>query len=222
MQLRLRLRRRFTSKLDAVWFYLVRLIGAESSSASSRILQSGSTRALDPRPLINLPARWGDLVCQIRLASGCSMVPRSARPEAARFYHHWPHEYRTRVLYASEQYRYWLDACNLEDLRWCRIIRSPYKRAVSGYRHALRWEYKTANMSRVLGWRFADEIGFSFQDFLDYLACINVKSCNLHHRQQYHPIENSVHARQCGQDRRSRNSVVWHRYRMRFKPRSFA
>ena len=54
--------------------------------------------------------------------------------------------------------------------------------------------YETANMMPCSGGALAMKAVFSFRDFLDYLACVDVTSCNLHHRQQYHPIENSVHA----------------------------
>jgi hypothetical protein len=113
--------------------------------------------------------------------------------EAARFYHGWPHEFRKRVLYESLVYQMWLEQCDIQSLTWHRIIRDPYKRAVSAYRHALRWKYEDAKMSNVLGRAIeGDRCGFSFSEFLNYLASVDIESCNLHHRQQYHPLEHEL------------------------------
>jgi hypothetical protein len=69
------------------------------------------------------------------------------------------------------------------------VVRDPFKRAVSSYRHALRHGYEDAKMTRVLARRVDRNDGYAFELFLDYLLRIDISTCNLHHRQQWHPIE---------------------------------
>ena len=111
--------------------------------------------------------------------------------EAARLFGHWPHLFRNRVLYAADYYRAWVGEVDIT-WRWLRVVRDPCKRAVSSYRHALQHGYEDGKMTRVMRRRVAASEGFSFEFFLDYLSRIDIAACNLHHRQQVHPIEKLV------------------------------
>jgi hypothetical protein len=148
----------------------------------------------DPRPLLYGPGRLGIIwsaksACTTLLLWylwHCDLL------SAARFYGNWPHEFRYRVLYASQTYRSWADQAGERGWSWLRVVRDPFTRAVSSYRHALRFGYEDAKMARVLARPVDCKDGFSFELFLDYLLRIDIAACNLHHRQQYHPIEGLV------------------------------
>lgn len=103
----------------------------------------------------------------------------------------WPHEYRLSVLPTLPLYQEWIADCDPNSIRWIRVIRDPYKRAVSSYRHALSFGYENAGIEHALGLK-VEERGLSFDEFLDYLSLIDVSSCDEHHRQQVNPLERWV------------------------------
>ncbi len=109
---------------------------------------------------------------------------------AARAHHNWPHRFRNERLYSDEAYRTWAGQADGNGWTWLRVIRDPYRRAVSSYRHALRHGYEDGNMSRRL--KRSRDAGYSFEEFLDHLLGIDITICNLHHRQQFHPVERLV------------------------------
>jgi hypothetical protein len=111
------------------------------------------------------------------------IYPQPGRPK--------PHEFRNRVLSESPDYKRWLMTCDPASLKWLRIIRHPYNRTVSSYRHALGKGYEDRKIEKCLRLSIPDR-GLSFDEFLDYLLAIDVADCNNHHRQQWHPIEGYV------------------------------
>jgi hypothetical protein len=150
--------------------------------------------AREPRPLLFSPGKLG-IIWSAK--SACTTVLfwylwHCDLLQAARFYSAWPHQFRNRVLYSSDTYRLWAGQAEAGGWSWLRIVRDPFKRAVSSYRHALRHGYEDAKMARILGRPIDCELGFSFELFLDYLLKIDIATCNLHHRVQYHPIEKLV------------------------------
>ncbi|HKP25389.1 MAG TPA: sulfotransferase family 2 domain-containing protein [Dongiaceae bacterium] len=110
--------------------------------------------------------------------------------QTARAYSSWPHNFRNRVLYADDEYRTWASQVEAGGWTWVRVMRDPYKRAISSYRHTLVNGYEDGKMSRRL--KRPPEQGYSFEEFLDYLLRIDVTICNLHHKQQFHPLEELV------------------------------
>jgi hypothetical protein len=76
-------------------------------------------------------------------------------------------------------------------MQWLRVIRNPYRRAVSSYRHALGHQYEDEKVRDALGLSIADR-GLAFDEFLDYLRMIDIAACNKHHAQQWHPLEAHV------------------------------
>lgn len=89
-------------------------------------------------------------------------------------YNPWPHEFRTNVLEPSVSYQSWkvVDPCKLA---WVRVIRDPYKRAVSSFRHVIRhWNSPDiAMVSKELGFDLNLE-SLSFDLFLSRLETVDV------------------------------------------------
>jgi Sulfotransferase family len=146
----------------------------------------------EPRPLLLGSARLGILWSA---KSACTTVLlwylwHRNLLQAARAYSEWPHDFRIRVLYSDETYRMWASQAGASGWTWLRIIRDPYKRAVSSYRQALFRGYVDDKMSRRL--KRPPEQGYSFEEFLDYLLRIDITTCNLHYRPQFHPLEELV------------------------------
>lgn len=146
----------------------------------------------EPRPLLLWPAKIGVIWSA---KSACTTVllwylwHRNLLQEA-HAYSSWPHNFRNQRLYSDELYRTWASQVDVGSWTWLRVMRDPYKRAVSSYRHALINGYENGKMSRRL--KRPPEAGYSFEEFLDYLLRINITSCNLHHKQQFHPLEELV------------------------------
>lgn len=113
--------------------------------------------------------------------------------EEARAYNNWPHRYRIAVYYRSDD---WLRGCgeDLSDYRILRVIRDPYQRAVSSYRHALATGYYNDRARSLLGRAIDRDMGYSFDEFLDCIGKrdLSVAMSNAHHAEQFHPIETMV------------------------------
>jgi len=148
----------------------------------------------EPRPLLLGSARLG-IIWSAK--SACTTVLlwylwHRNQLQTARAYSDWPHNFRNRVLYSDETYRMWAKQAEAGGWTWLRIIRDPYKRAVSSYRHAVINGYEDRKMARRLKRPIPEGGGYSFEEFLDYLLRIDVSICNLHHKQQFHPLEERV------------------------------
>ncbi len=105
----------------------------------------------------------------------------------ARAHSDWPHHYRIERFYRRPDY---LAAWQLpvEQLRILRIVRDPFDRAVSSFRHALVTGYADDAIQRALGIDVASR-GLSFSQFIDFLEYEDIATCDPHHRQQVHPVE---------------------------------
>lgn len=145
----------------------------------------------DPRPLLFGPGKLG-IIWSAKAACTtlllwylwhCDLL------QAARAYDAWPHNFRQRKLYATDTHRAWTAEVSATGWSWLRVVRDPFVRAVSSYRHALRYGYEDHMMARVLQRPIDGKDGYSFEQFLDYLLRIDIKICNTHHRQQVHPVE---------------------------------
>jgi len=146
----------------------------------------------EPRPLLLSPAKIGVIWSA---KSACTTVLlwylwHRNLLQVAQAYDSWPHQFRNRMLYADEAYRTLANQMDVGSWTWLRVIRDPYNRAVSSYRHALVNGYESQKMSRRL--KRPPEAGYSFEEFLDYLLRIDITICNLHHKQQFHPLEELV------------------------------
>ncbi len=103
-------------------------------------------------------------------------------------YASWPHKHRQEVYNKSEMY---VESANsgMADARVLRIIRDPYSRAVSIYRHALQTHFANEDMEKFSGGRISAETGYSFQTFLDLLEQLDMQRVDMHFRPQVHPYE---------------------------------
>jgi hypothetical protein len=77
----------------------------------------------------------------------------------------------------------------MPEARTLRIIRDPYGRAVSIYRHALQTHFADSEMEAFSKGRISAEKGYSFQTFLDLLEKIDMRRVDIHFRPQFHPFE---------------------------------
>jgi len=143
---------------------------------------------LNPRPLADADLK---LILVWSPKSACSSAliwfyHLTGQHNAAQHYADNPHPYRADIFYNTERYRRALTA-PLQDYRVIRIVRDPFDRAVSSFRHALRHGFADEAMSRRTG--RAPIEGFSFAEFIGYLGEIDITRCNPHTRCQRHPVE---------------------------------
>jgi hypothetical protein len=168
----------------------IRPRGAAGQDMATLLLE----QRCEPRPLLLGSARLG-IIWSAK--SACTTVLlwylwHRNLLQTARAYSDWPHNFRNRVLYSDETYRMWASQVEAGGWTWLRVIRDPYKRVVSSYRHAVINGYEDRKMARRLKRPIPEGGGYSFEEFLDYLLRIDVSMCNLHHRQQFHPLEERV------------------------------
>jgi hypothetical protein len=108
--------------------------------------------------------------------------------KAARDFHYWPHEYRRKVYYYSELYRKAL-LSDLSDFKVIRVIRDPFDRVASSFRHVVRFDIADRDMKRTIGPRDLERDGLSFSEFLSFLERTDLQSCDPHFSIQRQPIE---------------------------------
>ena len=143
-----------------------------------------------PRPLLNgdkkLTVLWSP-------KSACTTVyvwfsHLSGFAQEVRDYAAWPHRHRVEQYQVSKLYAESLEG-DLDANQVLRIIRDPYGRAVSIYRHALQTDFADKELGRYQGGRHDSVTGYSFQDFLDFVATLNMAKVDIHFRPQFHPYE---------------------------------
>ncbi|UCH95984.1 MAG: sulfotransferase family 2 domain-containing protein [Candidatus Aminicenantes bacterium] len=119
--------------------------------------------------------------------------------DAALYYHQWVHFFREEVYYKSDSYTKNLHKVLNDDFKVIKIVRDPFARAVSSYIASL---HQAANKEGLISHeKVKKELGkflnrsltadetFSFREFVDYLTSIDILECDIHHRQQLHPLE---------------------------------
>jgi Sulfotransferase family len=99
-----------------------------------------------------------------------------------------PHRYRQTRYYGSELYRRGR-AKPLAGYLVLHILRDPYTRTVSSYRQALKTGYLDKRLATLPAGPLDSRTGFSFLQFLDYLETIDLEQANIHHRLQWHAVE---------------------------------
>jgi len=147
----------------------------------------------EPRPLIHPPAGFGVLWSAKSGSKAITywFLAQQGLLDKADAYANKPHLFRSEVVRKMEHHNQWLASCDPLSLNWLRIVRNPYFRAVSSYRHALGHGYEDERIEKVIHLSI-EERGLSFSEFLDYLLRIDITACNKHHAQQWHPIEEHV------------------------------
>ena len=124
-----------------------------------------------PQPLIDPVHHYGVL----RSAKGASkaiMLWYLARLEMLKPATGRGRAHRLHVLKKTDLQRQARN-CDPMKLRWLRIIRDPYNRTVSSYRHALGRGYEDEKIQDIVGISVAER-GLSFNEFLDYLSSIDI------------------------------------------------
>lgn len=145
---------------------------------------------LGPTPLVN-PDK--NLVVLWSPKSACTTVyvwfsHVSGFSADVRAYAHWPHRHRMEQFQKSKLY-YDGIMSGMTDATVLKIIRDPYGRAVSIYRHALQSRFAEVEMEAWSGGTFDARRGYSFQTFLDLLETLDMRKVDVHFRPQLHPLE---------------------------------
>lgn len=105
-----------------------------------------------------------------------------------RHYAAWPHRHRIEQFQRSPFFAESAKS-DLSEMRVLRIIRDPYSRAVSIYRHALQTHFADAPMRVYSNGKIDADDGYSFQTFLDFVAQLDMTRVDIHFRPQLHPYE---------------------------------
>ncbi len=146
-----------------------------------------------PQPLIHPAAR---MLVIFSPKSACTNVliwffHHLGHARVARQFHNWPHEYRERVYYYSQLYRKAYDL-DFSTFKVIRVVRDPYERAASSFRHVLRIPFADRDIARRIGHRDMAGQGLSFSRFLDFLEKSDLASCDRHYGLQRHPVEDKL------------------------------
>jgi hypothetical protein len=145
---------------------------------------------ISPRPMLNATK---NLIVYWSPKSACTTVyvwfsHLSGFLPQVRDYAKWPHRHRQDIYDRSRLYHESIEA-DLAGSHAIRIMRDPYSRAVSIYRHALQTRFADAPLSGYLNGARSFEAGISFLDFLDFVATLDMSKVDMHFRPQYHPFE---------------------------------
>lgn len=144
-----------------------------------------------PHPLIDPRSR---MIVLYSAKSACTNVliwflQHLGHADAARDYHGWPHQYRDQVYYQSLLYRQAAAARDLKTFTVVKVVRDPFKRAASSFRHVVRHSVLRDGIARKLRDTQIEKHGLSFASFLDFLEATDLTQCNPHYSLQHHAIE---------------------------------
>lgn len=103
----------------------------------------------------------------------------------------WIHDYTLNVYIHKDEYNQALDLLleRPEEFAIIKLVRNPFNRVVSSYIHANRVGYEDKALAIFLKRLVNRKKRFSFKEFVRYLESISIYSCDIHHRQQIHPVE---------------------------------
>jgi hypothetical protein len=143
-----------------------------------------------PRPLINPAAQ---MIVLFSPKSACTNVAvwffhHLGKAAEAREFSRWPHHYRLQVYYDSQLYK---DACkqDLTNFKVVRVVRDPYDRVASGFRHAMTTRRARPVIAAQLNDPDIETKGMSFEQFLTFLEAVDLTACDPHFALQRHPLE---------------------------------
>lgn len=98
----------------------------------------------------------------------------------------WTHAHRTKVIYPSAWHQQRRDALyDGGDFKLIRFTRNPFTRSVSSFLHSTQNEPVYKNIVKWLG----HDKGYSFVEFLDYVADTGVQRVNNHFAHQFSYLE---------------------------------
>lgn len=104
-------------------------------------------------------------------------------------YSPWIHLYRQNVFQKSAVFQDALQRIDKLDLRFVKVVRNPYARAVSSFIHANLHGIDQQDISRHLGRALDPEHGYSFIEFITYLSKVDIQACDPHFMAQTHALE---------------------------------
>lgn len=99
-----------------------------------------------------------------------------------------PHQHRTKVFNRSAFFQRGI-GMDPAELRVVKVLRDPFDRAVSIYRHALKTGFAEGDMGAFSGGRLTAAGGYSFHQFLDLVEALDLGRANIHYRPQLHVHE---------------------------------
>lgn len=148
----------------------------------------------NPSPLIDYENK---LVLLWTPKSGCSFAIKwfffqIGHYKAANDFSNWIHHYRIQVFQKSKYNQFARkDFClNPQKYNFIKVTRNPYERAVSSYVHFLKMVNENHNaVKEILGENFSTKDEISFEVFVNKLLDIDTTLCDVHWRQQLHPLE---------------------------------
>ncbi len=145
---------------------------------------------MGPRPLVN--GEWKLIVLWSPKAA-CTAVyvwfsKISGFADDVRDTREFPHKHRMQWFYQSDIYNRGLES-DLGSCHVLRVIRDPYSRAVSIYRHALQTNFADKAMKVFSKGKLNVDDGYSFQQFLDLAESLDMAHSDVHFRPQFHPYE---------------------------------
>lgn len=170
-------------------------LGSGESSPPSSISEIGRLLWIDPKPLIHPKHR---VIVIFSAKSACTNVliwflTQLGHRRAARDFDRWPHQYRMDVYYHSRLYRDSLCG-DFNGFKVIRVVRDPFERAASSFRHVVAHEFADRQIDRKIGPRNLARDGLSFSEFLSFLERINLEDCDPHYAIQRHPLEDRLKA----------------------------
>ena len=163
---------------------------ARPDAAGTRMRLAATPVTTAPKPLINADK---NLVVLWSPKSACTTVyvwfsHISGFAGDVKDYASWPHRHRLEQYLKSDLY-FESAANGMENARLLRIIRDPYGRAVSIYRHALLTMFADKAMAEYSNGTITAVEGYSFQTFLDMAVTLNMRTADIHFRPQVHLYE---------------------------------
>ncbi|MEH6515827.1 MAG: sulfotransferase family 2 domain-containing protein [Halioglobus sp.] len=131
--------------------------------------------------------------------SGCTFAVKwffSQRGQLSEAIAHssWIHDYRTQVYRKSDQFMAGVHRAEYGKMRYVRLVRNPFSRAVSSYLHMVRTVGDHAfhrPLNEFLGRDVEDQPGLTFVEFCEFLLATDVARCDIHYKQQAHILETS-------------------------------
>ena len=162
------------------------------------IIENKETRVImsewnvDVKPLVDFERKIG-LIWSAKSACSLSVLwffAVTGRLREALEHNKWPHAYRGEVFNHLQFTLARDNHLTSAETRWVRVMRDPFKRAVSSYRHFLLHDIERDQGGAFLG-APVNERGLSFNEFLTYLETRDIKLCDIHLRQQWTSVEKS-------------------------------
>lgn len=140
----------------------------------------------DTLPIVDFDGKIG-LVWSARSACSLSVFWYFAvtnQIQEALDFDEWPHKYREHVLAGVTTKKAKSSTLGTKDISWVRVMRDPFERSISSYRHFVE-NVPEENLVREFFDYDVKEKGVSFEGFLNYVKSRDVKTCDIHFRQQW-------------------------------------